>query len=147
MIRPIAICVFRHRGKILVSEGIDVVKKNRYARPLGAGIETGETSAEAIIREVREEIREEITHLTLLGVLENIFSLNGAPRHEIVFVYDAAFVDHSVYTRSEVPIREPGWDSWDSPAIWRSLDSFDAQCRLVSEALAAMLEQTDTHKE
>jgi len=44
-IRSIAICVFRHKNHILVAEGYDPVKDEYFYRPLGGGIEFGETSA------------------------------------------------------------------------------------------------------
>jgi hypothetical protein len=40
-IRPIAICVFRHKDRILVAEGYDPVKKQTFYRPLGGVIEFG----------------------------------------------------------------------------------------------------------
>jgi ADP-ribose pyrophosphatase YjhB (NUDIX family) len=59
-------------------------------------------SRDAIVREVEEELSAEITELELLGVLENVFRFDGSPGHEIVFVYDARFIDGSIYERSEV---------------------------------------------
>lgn len=41
-IRPLAICVFRHAGRILVAEGTDEVKGETFYRPLGGAIEFGE---------------------------------------------------------------------------------------------------------
>jgi len=136
MIRVIAICVFRHGEKILVCEGIDTVKQDRYARPLGGGVEDGETSAQAIVREIREELRQEVTDLRLLGVLENIFELEGRPGHEVVFVYDGKFADQSLYGLRELTMHEAGWDS---PAKWMALTAFGKDCRLVPEGLAALL--------
>ena len=55
-IRPLAICVFLHQGRILVSVGYDSVKKQTFYRPLGGKIEFGEPSAETVRRELMEEI-------------------------------------------------------------------------------------------
>ncbi|WP_460164643.1 NUDIX domain-containing protein [Pseudomonas sp. S2_F03] len=52
-------------------------------------MEFGETSAQAIVREVQEELGLAITDVRLLGTLENIFTYAGRPGHEIVQVYDA----------------------------------------------------------
>jgi ADP-ribose pyrophosphatase YjhB (NUDIX family) len=121
LIRPIAICIFRHGNQVLVFDGLDSVTNSRFARPLGGGIEDGETSAQALVREIREEISQEITGLQLLGVLENIFTYEGKPGHEIVFVYTAAFANPHLYSLPSIPMAEAGWIS---PALWRSLDSF-----------------------
>jgi len=49
-IRVIAICIFRRGNRILV-EAFDSVKGSPYYRPLGGGIEPGETSETTLIRE------------------------------------------------------------------------------------------------
>jgi 8-oxo-dGTP pyrophosphatase MutT (NUDIX family) len=85
-IRPIAVCLFRNENRILVSEGFDTVKQYYYYRPLGGGIEYGESSREAIVREIQEELGARVENLQLLGVLENIFVYEGQLGHEIVFV-------------------------------------------------------------
>jgi len=37
MIRPVAICVFQHEGRILVFEGYGPKKQQSFYRPLGGG--------------------------------------------------------------------------------------------------------------
>lgn len=65
--------------------------------PVGGRVEFGEPSRQAIIREVREELNAEITDIELLGVLESLFTFDGGPGHEIIFVYDAQFIDAAPY--------------------------------------------------
>lgn len=65
------------------------------------GVEFGETSRQAIVREVQEELSGEITDLRLLGVLENRFTFDGEDGHEIVFVYDGRFADEFMYAGSQ----------------------------------------------
>ena len=54
---------------------MDTVKGSAFARPLGGGIDFGETSQDAIVREIREELGAELTDARLLGIVENIFEL------------------------------------------------------------------------
>ena len=54
----------------------------------GGHIEFGETGAEALVREVREEMGVEATAGRLLGVVENAFSQHGKPHAEINLVYE-----------------------------------------------------------
>jgi 8-oxo-dGTP pyrophosphatase MutT (NUDIX family) len=136
MIRVIALCIFRHRDRILVAEGYDSVARAAFARPIGGAVEHGETSAHAIAREVAEELDHPIENLRLLGVLESLFTYEGQPRHEIAFVYDAAFVDHSLYASTELPLCEPGWSTG---ARWKRPDEFGEHCRLVPEGLLQLL--------
>src|ERR687887_1952825 len=98
-IRPLAICVFSHNGCILVAEGYDSVKDEYFYRPLGGGIEFGEPSVETICRELREELNVEVDKKSLkyLGAVENLFTFNGTPGHEIILIYDGAFKEPSLY--------------------------------------------------
>lgn len=135
-IRPLAICVFSHRGRILAAEGYDPIKQQTFYRPLGGGIEFGEHSTETLHRELREEIGAEITDLRYLGALENLFSFNGQQGHEIVLVYDGAFVDAALYEREGIE----GEDGIPFLAVWKSLDEFGpGRPPLYPDGLAEML--------
>ena len=59
-IRALAICLFLDGDRILVSEVRDPVKGVSFCRPLGGGIESGETGVQAVVREIREEIGAEL---------------------------------------------------------------------------------------
>ena len=138
-IRPIAVCLFRHANRILVSEGFDKIKQDYYYRPLGGGIEYGETSRDAIAREIREELGAEIENIRLLGVVENIFVYQGEQGHEIVFVFDAEFVDKSLYQLDEIDGYEQEAEI-KFKAKWYSLGTTgNGDGRLVPERLAEWL--------
>lgn len=136
MIRVIAICLFRRGSDILVTEGLDTSTNRRYARPLGGGVELGETSEQAIVREIREEIGAEVRDLKLLGVLENLFELEGEQRQEVVFVYDGQFADRLLYEETEIPLRDGGWLSG---AVWQPLDGFNEQYMLVPVGIEGLV--------
>lgn len=136
LIRPIAICLFRDGQRLLVSEGYDPVKQRYFFRPLGGGIEFGESSQAAIVREIREETGHEIHQIQLLGVLENRFVFDGKPGHEIVFVYDAEFVDRTLYQQGCIAWAEQGEQS--AIAYWKTLEEIQQQqiCLVPEEILA-----------
>ena len=139
-IRAIAICIFSRGDRILVSEGVDPVKGDRFCRPLGGGINFGELSQVALQREIREEIGAEIQHLRLLSVTENIFVYGGKRRHQIVFVYDAEFVDQSLYNQSVIHCHEHS-NQEDFVATWQSLAEMQAnQIRLVPPELFTLVQ-------
>jgi 8-oxo-dGTP pyrophosphatase MutT (NUDIX family) len=141
-IRPIALCLFRQRDRILVSRDYDSVKMDYYYRPLGGGIEFGETSRDAVIREIREELGAEIENVVWLGTIENIFTLEGDPGHEIVLIYDATFVDRSLYERDALIGHELEIGS-SFVAEWMSLDDLQrGPARLVPEGLAALIAES-----
>ena len=137
-IRVIVICVFRHGDRILVFEAFDNVDKKPFYRPLGGGVEFGETTEQALKREIKEEIGEEITDLNFLTVLENLFTLDGKPGHEIVYVYDGRFLDESAYDRDSFTVKE---ETETTKASWRRLSFFNDYHRLVPEALVPLLKR------
>lgn len=120
-IRPKAICLFRHAGRILVVRTRDSQKRQDFYVAVGGGLEHGELSRDALVREVREELGVAIHSERLLGTLENIFTYQGALGHEIVFVYDARLSDERLYAQPTLPGDEEG-----TPfvAAWRPLAAF-----------------------
>ncbi|MFA6255521.1 MAG: NUDIX hydrolase [Patescibacteria group bacterium] len=118
-IRPIAICIFYFQGKILATQGYDRVRKEKFYRPIGGGINFGETSRKALIREVKEELSTEITALKKMGTFENIFTYQGKKGHEIIFVYDAKFVDPKFYSKKKIIVSEEGTKS---EAVWLKIN-------------------------
>lgn len=136
-IRPLSICLFRRGDRILVHEAEDPVKGIRFARPLGGGIDFGEHSRDAVIREIREELGAEITDVKFVCMMESIYIYLGKPGHELVFVYDARFADESLYEYEALQVIE-GKRKFE--ARWRSLDELKAEnILLVPEGLEAFL--------
>ena len=118
-VRAIAICVLRHGDDIFVFEGHDVSKGETFYRPLGGTIEFGEHSSQTVLREMREEINAEIVNLRYLGALENIFTHDGKPGHEIALVYAGDFTDANLYDQAVVMGQED--DGGQFKALWKPL--------------------------
>ena len=121
-IRPIALCVFRNNNRILVFEGHDFIKDQTYYRPLGGGIEFGESSEVAVRREIMEELHSDIEELKYLGMLENIFTVNGKPGHEFVMIFDGVAKDPQLYEQTEMEVTEANGEV--IRVLWKSLDEF-----------------------
>lgn len=136
-IRPLALCIFHHHGKILVNQFYDPAEGQTLFRPIGGGIEFGERSIDAIVREVREELGLSISEVRLIGTLESIFTYAGKPGHEIVQIYDARFDDVTVYERPWLDGCES--DGASFKATWHNSSSFTATSRLVPEGLSDLL--------
>jgi ADP-ribose pyrophosphatase YjhB (NUDIX family) len=137
-VRPLAVCVFRRDDDLFVAEGYDPTKRQVFYRPLGGAIEFGEHGRETVVREIREEIGQEITDLRYLGALENIFTYDGQPGHEIVLVYEARFADTALYQESSVKGMEDG----DVPfqAVWKPIAGFErGEAPLYPEGLLQLL--------
>ncbi len=54
-VRVKVICLFRHEGRLLAIDDFDPTKEQRFWVPVGGRVEFGESSRQAIIREVRED--------------------------------------------------------------------------------------------
>ncbi|MEJ2748628.1 MAG: NUDIX hydrolase [Anaerolineae bacterium] len=124
-IRPIVICIFSNNGRILAVEGYDPTKRQIFYRPLGGGIEFGEFSQDALAREIREELDTAVTDLRYLATLENIFTFDGQPGHEIVQVYDGRFEDKTLYRRPVLKGLEDNGQPFT--AFWKSLSDFEGR--------------------
>ena len=137
-IRPLALGVFLRDDRLLVFEGHDPVKGQTFYRPLGGGIEFGETGAQAMAREIREEIGAEVTNVRYLGLCENIFTHLGEMGHEIVLLYEAELVDPSLYERDDLQAVEPGGVVFK--VMWKPLADFADGCTpLYPDGLFALL--------
>lgn len=127
-VRPLAICLFSRADRILVAEYYDPGKEEKFLRPVGGGIEFGEYAADAIAREVREELGAAVCGVRYLFTLENLFVYNGEHGHEIVLVHDGVFVDETLYERHVLY----GTDSCEGfEAFWKSRRELQADMRPV----------------
>ncbi len=138
-VRTVALCVVMRAGKLLVGEMRDSVEGDYFYRPLGGTIEFGERSAATAAREMSEELGAEVCNVRWLGTIENLFVVHGRQGHEIVMVYEANFVDESMYRRSPIWGQED--DGSPIKAVWKTMDDFrSGSLRLVPDGLLSMLD-------
>ncbi|MDR2933715.1 MAG: NUDIX domain-containing protein [Rickettsiales bacterium] len=120
-IRAIAVAVIRKGDKILGGKGIDASANKIFYRLIGGGIEFGETSDVALKREFMEEMNAEIIIKKFLGVGESIFVYEGQSGHQLVFFYEAEFVDKKMYEQDEFKMldveEDHGHIYWADPKI------------------------------
>lgn len=81
--------VMIHNGKILVHRNVN---SDHYAL-IGGRVEIGESSANTIKREIKEELWKDIEITGYISTIENFFELKDLKYHEIMFVYKAEFCD------------------------------------------------------
>lgn len=136
-IRAVALCVVCHGDRVLVRRHSDPDRLRIFFRPLGGSIEFGESSLDAARREVQEEIGAEVTNLRLLGCIENLFDAEDGAGHEIVFIYQADFVDRALYERPHIDGQEA--DGQDFVAHWLPLAAFTPEQPLYPTALLDLL--------
>ena len=112
--RPLVLGIFRRGRLVLVGEGTDRVKGSSFYRPLGGQIETGESPEQALVREMREELSEEVRVLRVLGELDNRFVFEDKPGWEQVHVIEAEFL--SAEAPNVNSVEAEGWNlRWVDP--------------------------------
>lgn len=121
VIRVVALAVIRRpeTGELLVFEGRDPGRNLTYHRPLGGEVHFGEPAKAAVVREVFEEIGEEIVVRHFITALESRFIASGQPKHEIALLFDCVFGDAARYRVDLFPDRE----GQGEPGIWRGRSS------------------------
>lgn len=80
-----------HNNKILVHRNVN---SDHYAL-VGGRVEIGESSADTIKREIKEELGKDVEITGYISTIENFFEMNGSKYHEIMFVYKVEFVNES----------------------------------------------------
>ena len=138
-IRPIAAAVIRNGDRILVWDDHDPATGAVVAVPVVGGIEFGETGAQAIKRELFEELGAATSSVAFLGVFEDIFEWAGSRRHELFLIYDVQLEDPAIYEADQVQIVED--DGRTYPARWRPLSEFTTSARLVPDGLLDLIQQ------
>jgi ADP-ribose pyrophosphatase YjhB (NUDIX family) len=114
----VALAVIREGTRLLVRR-YTAPNGDRYYRPLGGAIEFGERAAQAVEREILEEIEAEIEQVRHLTTVENIFEREGERAHQIEFLFEARFVDRSLYGAELINGMESGGKRIE--AVWLDL--------------------------
>lgn len=104
-----------------------------YHRLIGGGVELGETTRDAIQREVHEELGATVRDLRFLATVENIFRLDGVLGHEVVFVYSGRLdpqpaLSNATLTESDGSV---------VPVVWRPIADDHEPVPLYPAAVAA----------
>lgn len=139
-VKAFAVLTDPSRNRHLVWASRDETKEPAaFHRLLGGHVEFGERAAEAVVREIDEELHVELDAVTFLGVLENVFRYAGAPGHEVVFVYAAEVPD------STVP-DDGGWFDDGGPirVEWRAVDA-QSEIPLYPEGAQGLLDAWVAH--
>ncbi len=109
-----------------------------YHRLIGGGVELGETHREAVVREVDEELGATIEDLAYLGVIENIFRIDGVLGHEVVFVHSGRLTpepagEGATLTESDGSV---------APIVWRPFADADEPLPLFPAGVAGLVSRT-----
>lgn len=136
-IRPMALCIVKFKGKILVMDGYDPKKDQVFYRLLGGGIELGEYAKQALEREFQEELATDLENIKFIKVLENIFTFKGKQGHEITFIFEADLASKELYNKNEMAILDA---EGETTVSWQKISDFkDNKLILYPEGIASEL--------
>jgi len=122
-IRMIAIGLNWRGSALLAAEVRDDSERVKGVRPLGGGVDFGETWDQALIREFREELNIDVTITGEPFVLENIYVHEGQTGHEIVFAADVDFPDGAFDSQDTINFTEG--NGLECTAKWFELAQLD----------------------
>lgn len=119
--RPIAIAIIRRAdGALLVTSAVEPGTGRTLVRPPGGGIEHGESAADAVARELQEELGLAVTGIAPLRVFEHRVRFAGRELHELVHVLSAEMVTDAALpatTDAGHPVWWLGPERFDDPAL------------------------------
>jgi ADP-ribose pyrophosphatase YjhB (NUDIX family) len=122
-IRGKVIGLAKHDNKLLVFEVLDDQGNLKGWCPIGGGIEFGEKAEEALIREINEELKCNVTITGKPIVCENIFEHHGSTGHEIIFAFSIKLSDQKIYSNTRFQIcEERGSTHW---VEWVPIERFE----------------------
>lgn len=106
-IRVVALGAVRRGDELLVHEGESPEAGEPFYRLLGGGVEFGEHSRDAVVREFDEELGVELADPIHVGTFERVFTYDGETGHEVWRVYEGHIREVWPYDREAFTFVEP----------------------------------------
>lgn len=122
----------------LLERGYDSVRNEYFYRPLGGGVEDGETSKMALIREFNEELGVDVIVRHYFGDIESVFEYEGQKGHELASIHAIQFKEMNLYQQD---IFER-CDNSSGYAVWKTLSEIDKEgCKLYPTGIDSYMSQ------
>ena len=126
--------VMIHNGKILVHRNVN----SDYYALIGGRVEIGESSANTIKREIKEELGKDIEITGYISTIENFFEMKGSKYHEIMFVHKIEFTNEEDKKIEYIMKNQEGKDYLEYE--WIELEKLD-EIPLLPEIIKEVLKE------
>ncbi|GAB4029379.1 MAG: hypothetical protein Fur0012_03650 [Elusimicrobiota bacterium] len=118
--RKVALAIIRKKDKYLVEKFRDEFPAVYFYKLMGGGIEDGESPQKALCREIKEELKSDITILSKLLICEDSFTYLGIRREIKAYIMEARFNNERDYEFTQKFVYSPQGD-FLSIAMWKTL--------------------------
>jgi ADP-ribose pyrophosphatase YjhB (NUDIX family) len=122
-VRVIALGLHWRGDSLLAVEIPDDTGRIKGVRPLGGGVDFGETWQVALAREFQEELGVEVEIGAEAIIMENIYTHEGHTGHEVVFLAEVKFPKGAFAGESAIHFQEDNGDGYI--ARWFPLADLD----------------------
>lgn len=123
-----------HEGKVLFHKNTN----DSYYALIGGRVQICESSADTIVREIKEEIGKEVEITGYVATIENFFRANEKNYHEIMFVHSVEFCDEDDKKITNTLHNIEGGKDEDVYYEWIKIcdiDNYDIRPSIIRDAL------------
>ncbi|MBP3707735.1 MAG: NUDIX domain-containing protein [Clostridia bacterium] len=110
-----------HDGKVLFHKNTN----DSYYALIGGRVKICESSADTIVRELKEEIGKDVEIIGYIATIENFFELKEKKYHEIMFVHLVEFCEENDKKITEILHNIEGGKDKDVYYEWLQIDEID----------------------
>ncbi len=111
--------IFRKGNQVLLHHNLNSV---HYTLP-GGRVKEGETTKQALKREIKEEMGQDVNCVKTISFMENLFTMDEKHYHEILVTYELEFLDKTMYEMEKIKSIEK---NENLEFIWFDKDKLDS---------------------
>ena len=129
--------IIKKKNKVLVHHSIG---SEHFTLP-GGRVKEGESSIEALQREIKEEMDFETEYVRPVSLIENFFIMKGKEYHELLMTHELKFKNEEIYAKEKYEPVEPEKQG-KLEFLWIDIKDID-NINVVPEAMKNVIKEND----